>query len=85
MVAAVAAVVAAVPVAAGGRSINSGKRYNLNFNVQIQNLFNTANYATPSGNLNSPTLFGKATQLQGMPYSGGTAKMRTTFGLSFTF
>jgi hypothetical protein len=30
-------------------------------------------------------LFGKATQLAGMPYSGGTAKMRTTFGLSFTF
>jgi hypothetical protein len=68
----------------GGRSLNSGKRYNLNFNVQIQNLFNTANYATPSGNLNSPS-FGQNLQLAGMPYSGGTAKMRTTFGLSFTF
>jgi hypothetical protein len=69
----------------GGGGINSGKRYNLNFNVQLQNLFNTADYATPSGNLNSPTLFGKATQLAGMPYTGTTSKMRTTFGLSFTF
>ena len=68
----------------GGRALSSGKRYNLNFNVQIQNLFNTTNYATPSGNLNSST-FGQNLQLAGMPYSGGTAKMRTTFGLSFTF
>ncbi len=68
----------------GGGGLNSGKRYNLNFNVQIQNLFNTTNYATPSGNLNSSS-FGKNLQLANMPYSGGTAKMRTTFGLSFTF
>ncbi len=66
----------------GGAS--SGKRYNLNFNAQIQNLFNTTNYATPTGSLTSP-LFGKTTQLAGMPYSSGSAKMKTTFGLSFTF
>jgi hypothetical protein len=68
----------------GGGGLNSGKRYNLNFNVQIQNLFNIANYGTPSGNLNSKT-FGQILQLANMPYSGGTAKMKTTLGLSFTF
>ena len=72
------------PRGGGGGGLNSGKRYNLNFNVQIQNLFNTTNYATPSGNLNSSS-FGQNLQLANMPYSGGTAKMRTTFGLSFTF
>ena len=73
------------PRGGGGGGLNSGKRYNLNFNVQIQNLFNTANYATPSGNLNSPS-FGQNLQLANMPYSGATtAKMKTTFGLSFTF
>jgi hypothetical protein len=69
----------------GGGGVNSGKRYNINFNAQIQNLFNRTNYATPNGSLSSPSLFGRTTQLATMPYASGTAKMKTTFGLSFTF
>ncbi len=64
--------------------MNSGKRYNLNFNAQIQNLFNRTNYGTPTGSLTSP-VFGQTTQLANRPYSTGSAKMLTTFGLSFTF
>ena len=55
--------VVAVAAVGGGGGVSSGKRYNLNFNAQIQNLFNTTNYATPSGNLNSRLPFGKTLQL----------------------
>ncbi|HEY0760144.1 MAG TPA: carboxypeptidase regulatory-like domain-containing protein [Acidisarcina sp.] len=46
---------------AGG---TSDRRYNLTFNVQARNIFNNVNYATPSGQLDSP-LFGKSNALGG--------------------
>jgi hypothetical protein len=64
--------------------VSSGKRYNLIFAAQIQNLFNNTNYATPNGGLNS-SLFGKSTQLSGGIFGSPSAKMRTTFQMSFTF
>jgi hypothetical protein len=69
----------------GGGGANSGRRYNLTFGAQIQNLFNTTNYAAPGGNLNSPGLFGRSTQLAGNMYGSPAAKQRTTLQMSFTF
>ena len=56
--------------------MSSGKRYNLIFAAQITNLFNITNYATPGGNLNSPTNFGKSLQLNSNNLYGSTASAR---------
>jgi hypothetical protein len=66
--------------------VSSGRRYNLVFAAQITNLFNNTNYATPGGNLNSPSNFGRSLQLNSNNLYGSTsAKMRTTFQMSFNF
>ena len=70
----------------GGGGASSGKRYNLTFSAQIQNLFNNANLGNPGGNLNSSRLFGHSTQLAGGGlYSSSAAKQRTTLQMNFTF
>jgi hypothetical protein len=53
----------------GGRSEN---RYNLNFSVNFQNLFNHTNLGTPVGNLSSP-LFGRSVSTSGGFGGGGGA------------
>jgi hypothetical protein len=69
----------------GGGGASSGKRFNLIFAAQVQNLFNSTNYGAPGGNLNSPRLFGRSTQLAGGIYGTAAAKQRTTLQMSFTF
>jgi hypothetical protein len=54
------------PGGAGGTE----KRYNLTFSVNIQNLFNRTNLATPVGNLSSP-LFGESLRTLGGFGGGG--------------
>jgi hypothetical protein len=44
----------------GGRNAENRSRYNLNFSVNIQNLFNNTNEGPPIGNLSSP-FFGVST------------------------
>ena len=78
------------PGGGGGRGggVSSGKRYNLTFSAQINNVFNTTNLGAPGGNLNSTRLFGHSTQLaggQGGLYSSAAAKQRTTLQMNFTF
>jgi hypothetical protein len=68
-----------------GGSSNTGKKYNLTFSAQVQNLFNNADYATPNSSLGSKTLFGKSTQLAGSPYTSGSALRRISLNMSFNF
>lgn len=68
----------------GGGS-NTGKKYNLTFSAQVQNLFNNADYATPNSSLGSKTLFGKSTQLAGNPYTSSSALRRISLNMSFNF
>ena len=53
----------------GGGGNETGRRYNLNLSVNIQNLFNHTNLGTPIGNLSSP-LFGQSTTTGG-GFGGG--------------
>ncbi|MEO6910619.1 MAG: carboxypeptidase regulatory-like domain-containing protein, partial [Edaphobacter sp.] len=68
-----------------GGSSNTGKKYNLTFSAQAQNLFNNANYATPNATLTSQTLFGRSTQLAGNPYTSSSALRRLSLNMSFNF
>lgn len=52
--------------------------------MNVQNLFNNHDYATPSGVLTSP-YFGTSTQLQGQPYTTNNALMRVSLQAAFTF
>ena len=72
------------------------RKYSLNFNVQIQNLFNDINYGTPSGSIvatqdNATGLygpgsrFGKSTSLNSGMFSSGSASRKITFQMSFSF
>ena len=45
----------------GGGGSSTGKRYNLSFGVDVQNLFGNEDLATPQGSLSSPN-FGQSTQ-----------------------
>jgi hypothetical protein len=54
----------------GGESAAEQSRYNLNFSVNVHNLFNNVNEGLPVGNLNSP-LFGRATGTAGSFGRGG--------------
>ena len=65
---------------------NSGKRYNLTLSVSARNLFNTANYAPPSGDLSSP-YFGEYRSLAGFgPFGGAsTYNRKIDLQLRFTF
>ena len=78
----------------------TSRKYNLNFSVQAQNLFNNINYGTPSGTV-IPTLtkipttaasttvepgrFGESTSLAGGPFSTGSAARRIFFQAVFSF
>jgi hypothetical protein len=66
----------------GGNPSNA--RYNLTFNVNVRNIFNNVNVATPIGNLSSP-LFGQANGLAGGPFSSSSANRRIDLQLQFTF
>ena len=68
----------------GGGGANSGKRYNVAFGVQVQNLFNNEDLATPQGDLASSE-FGKSTQLTGGPYTTTNALRRISLQASFQF
>jgi hypothetical protein len=52
--------------------VNTGKKYNLTLTASARNLFNHANYATPSGDLSSP-FFGQSTSLASGFGPAGTA------------
>jgi uncharacterized membrane protein YgcG len=54
----------------GGAGEGTGKRYNLNLSINIQNLFNHTNLGTPIGNLSSP-LFGQSNTTAGGFGAGG--------------
>jgi hypothetical protein len=64
------------------------KRYNVTFSVNIQNLFNRSNLASPVGNLNS-VLFGQSlSTLGGFGDGGGnasSANRRISAGVRFNF
>lgn len=68
----------------GGGGTSTGKRYNVAFGAQIQNLFNNEDLATPSGVLTSNE-FGRSTQLTGGPYTTSNALRRISLQASFTF
>jgi hypothetical protein len=65
------------------------KRYSLSFGVQVQNLFNKTNLATPIGNLSSP-FFGQSLAINGgIGFGGGgsasAANRRVEAQIRFTF
>jgi hypothetical protein len=64
---------------------NTGKKYNLTFSAQVQNLFNNADYATPNATLTSQKLFGRATQLAGNPYTSSSSLRRISLNMSVNF
>jgi hypothetical protein len=64
---------------------NTGKKYNLTFSAQVQNLFNNADYATPNATLTSQKLFGRATQLAGNPYTSSSSLRRISLNMSINF
>jgi len=68
----------------GGGGSNTGKRYNVAFGIQAQNLFNNKDLSTPQGQLSS-NQFGQSTQLAGSPYTGTSALRRLSVQASFTF
>jgi hypothetical protein len=68
----------------GGRG-GTGKRYNLTFSAQFQNLFSTENYSAPGSVLNTPQNFGKYTQLAGQFYTSNAALRRILLQMSFNF
>jgi len=68
----------------GGGGASTGKRYNLTFGVQAQNLFNNLDLATPQGSLASPK-FGVSTQVAGGQYTTESALRRISLQASFTF
>ncbi len=71
------------PFGGGG---GSGRRYNLNFNVQALNLLNIVNYAPPTGTIDSPT-FGRSNALAGQIFSSpnGSASRRMFLQATFSF
>jgi hypothetical protein len=68
----------------GGGGTNTGKKYNLGLGVQLQNLFNNLDLATPNGTFTS-SKFGQSTQVAGQPYTTTSALRRIQLSLSFTF
>lgn len=58
----------------GGGGDSTGRRYNLNLSVNIQNLLNHTNLGTPIGNLSSP-LFGQSNTTAGGFGGGGGANL----------
>jgi hypothetical protein len=73
----------------GGGSGASEKKYNLEFAVQVRNIFNRTNFGTPVGNLRSP-FFGESTsRAGGFGFGGGgggqAGNRRVEFSLAFNF
>jgi hypothetical protein len=68
----------------GGGGVSSGRRYNVAFGLQVQNLFNNEDLSTPVGVLSSEN-FGKSTQLNGGPYTTSNALRRISLQASFQF
>ncbi len=68
----------------GGGGANTGRRYNVAFGAQVQNLFNNEDPSTPQGALSSAN-FGKSTQLTGGPYTTSNALRRISLQASFQF
>ncbi|MEO6816515.1 MAG: carboxypeptidase regulatory-like domain-containing protein [Edaphobacter sp.] len=64
---------------------DTGRKYNLTFSAQVQNLFNNADYATPNSTLTSQNLFGKSTQLAGGPYTSSSSLRRLSLNMGFRF
>ena len=69
----------------GGGGASTGKRYNLTFSGQFQNLFATDNFGAPGSVLNSPQNFGKYTQLAGQFYTSNAALRRILLQMTFNF
>lgn len=67
-----------------GNEVYTGKRYNMSFGLQVQNLFNNEDPATPQGQMTSQ-FFGQSTQINGMPYTTDSAVRRITLQASFYF
>jgi hypothetical protein len=67
-----------------GGGTNTGKRYNVGLGLQMQNLFNNLDLATPNGALTS-TKFGQSTQVAGGAYTTDSALRRIALNASFTF
>lgn len=65
---------------------DAGKRYAITLSLSARNVFNTANYAAPSGDLSSP-FFGQYRSLAGFgPFGGAnTFNRRLDLQLRFTF
>lgn len=74
------------PGGGGGRGggATSGKKYNVVFAAQFQNIFNVADRATPNGTLSSPT-FGSLTALAGQQFTSNDAVRRVQLSASFNF
>jgi uncharacterized membrane protein YgcG len=68
----------------GGGGASSGKKYNLSFGVQVQNLFNIVDRGTPVGTLSSPS-FGTSTALAGGIFTSNSAVRRIYLQTSFNF
>jgi len=75
---------AAGPMMFGGGGGNTGKRYNLNVGVSVNNVFNNKDLSTPISVLSAGN-FGQSTQLTGGPYTGDSAIRRIQVQASFTF
>ncbi len=69
----------------GPGGVSTGRRYNLTFGAQFQNLFNTEDLSTPVGVLKSTSLFGQSTQLAGNIYTSNSAMRRIMLQMSFSF
>jgi hypothetical protein len=60
------------------------KRYTLEITLDVHNLFNNVNLASPIGNLSSP-LFGQSNGLAGGFFGSPTANRRIELETRFTF
>jgi hypothetical protein len=68
----------------GGGGSSTGKHYNFALGLQVQNLFNNKDLASPNGTLLSQQ-FGQQTQLAGGPYTTNAAVRRISLQASFNF
>jgi hypothetical protein len=68
----------------GDSGSSTGRRYNLAVGLQVRNLFNNNDLATPQSALSSPK-FGQSTQLVDGPYTSDSALRRISLQASFNF
>lgn len=68
----------------GGGGSSTGRRYNVALGMQVQNLFNNSDLASPVGTLLS-SQFGQSTQLEGGPFTTNAAVRRLSLQASFNF